>query len=178
MSEIQTEIAPELKVAAPQKYKQYWLPNPSCNFILKNGKPCVFRDHLFQTASPTEIAELDNEIALGHPMLRVHEEQPYVEILDPTSAYANLMQQMVDKEVARRMSAVNPNNDMGRSDVPVLKPASSFDVAAAMEGGANQISLNSQNIPGTTDALKTKLGAMANAAQASGQPVITPVSNT
>lgn len=108
---------------------------PSVNYIFKNGKPAIFIDKVFRTAIESEIAELTQEVADGHPHIYIKEDEKTVQsdMLDPM----NVLRERFFKEFqAQQAAAVNPENDMGTSTQEALKPASTQAIAQAAAGGS------------------------------------------
>jgi hypothetical protein len=115
--------------------KLYKSTIPSINFILGNGKPCIFINGRFATDVDSEISALDYEIKLGHPHIRVDDAEPTIDsdMVDPMEVLRAKMRAEIIAEMA---AATNPDNDMGTSTQSSLKPASSSDIAPAAIGGS------------------------------------------
>lgn len=117
--------------------KIYKATLPSVNYIFKNGKPAIFIQGKYATAVVAEIAELDDEIALGHPHIFVDPNEAEIDsnALSPIEA---LTAQIRAQLVAEMQAATDPSNDMGTSTQGALKPASTSDIAAAAVGGSGE----------------------------------------
>lgn len=108
---------------------------PSVNYIFGNGKPAIFVNGKFATTIESEIAELENEIRLGHPHIYIDENEKEIDssAIDPISS----LRAQIEKEIMDKMAAAtNPENDMGTSEQEKLKVATSADVAQAAQGGS------------------------------------------
>lgn len=115
--------------------KIYKATLPSINYVFRNGKPAIFVQGKYATTVETEITELDDEIAKGHPHLYVDaaESEIDADAVNPLSA----LRAKIEAEIRAQMAAAtNPMNDMGTSDEEKLKPASSADVSDAAAGGS------------------------------------------
>jgi hypothetical protein len=129
--------------------KLYKSTIPSINFILGNGKPCIFVNGRFATDIESEISALDYEIKLGHPHIRVDDAEPTIDsdMVDPMEVLRAKMRAEIIAEMA---AATNPDNDMGTSTPGVLKPANSTDVAPAVAGGSGAgLAARLLNLPNT-----------------------------
>jgi hypothetical protein len=105
------------------------------NYIFKNGKPATFVSGRFITDIPSEIAELDEEVAAKHPFIFIDPAEKEIdsEKLDPM---AGLRERIIAEYLARQAEVTNPTNDMGSTKQEPLKPASTLDIAQAAEGGS------------------------------------------
>lgn len=119
---------------------------PSCSYIFKNGKQAPFISQVFRTDVPTEIDELDGEVAAGHPHIYIDANEKTVEsdMLDPMAV---LKARFFAQFQAEQAAATNPSNDMGSSDQTQVVPANSQDIASAAVGGSGEARL--VNLPGT-----------------------------
>jgi hypothetical protein len=118
-----------------QMLRLYKATLPSINYVFRNGKPAIFVQGRFSTGVPDEIAELDDEIAKGHPHIFVDAEEKEISsvFVDPIQA----LRSKIEAEVRAQMAAAsNLSNDRGNYDQGKLVPASSTDVAVAAEGGS------------------------------------------
>jgi len=108
---------------------------PSVNYIFRNGKPAIFVQGKFATGVADEIAELDDEIAKGHPIIYVDAAEREIdsEAVDPLAA---LRAKIIAEYKASEAAAIDPTNDMGTSTQGALTPASTADIAVAAEGGS------------------------------------------
>lgn len=108
---------------------------PSCNFIFSNGKPAIFVQGVYRTAVDWEIAELEKEVASGHPHVYIDAKEREIdsEMVDPMNA---LRAKIIAEYKATMEAATNPDNDMGKSAQGAVIPANSRDVAPAAAGGA------------------------------------------
>ena len=108
---------------------------PSINYIFRNGKPAIFVHGKFATAIESEIAELNEEIAAGHPHIFVDPNEAEIDsnALSPIEA---LTAQIRAQLVAEMAAATDPANDMGTSVPQELKPSNTMDISVAAEGGS------------------------------------------
>lgn len=107
---------------------------PSMVYIFGNGKPCIFVRGRFSTDNSKEIAELDNEIALGHPHIRKMTEEEIAEhVTTPEDALLALREQIIAEYIATQ-----PGRDMGTSAAGPVRPSNSDSVAVAMAGGSGK----------------------------------------
>lgn len=81
------------------------------------GKAAVFMAGEYRTDVPEEIAELDHEISMKHPL--IHRDPARMEMdaedVDPLVA---LKKQHFAEFAAAQKAAMNPQNDMGKSSGP------------------------------------------------------------
>lgn len=112
--------------------KLYKATLPSINYIFKNGKPAIFVRGRFSTNIAAEIAELDAEIAAGHPHLFVDKDEPIVAEPTTNEMLAGLRAQWEAEFRAKMAEANQLSNDRGTSEVAKLVPGSTVDVAAAI----------------------------------------------
>jgi hypothetical protein len=110
---------------------------PSVNFILKNGKPCIFQAGVFRTDNPAEIAELDSEILQGHPHIKrpANEAERVIdsEMVDPMNA---LRAKIIAEYEAERTRAMDADANVSNYTAEQVKPANSNDIAVAAAGGS------------------------------------------
>ncbi len=108
---------------------------PSVNYIFRNGKPAIFISGKFCTDIPTEISELDEEVASGHPIIYIDSAEREIDSakVDPI---AGLREQIIAEYKASMAAATDLGNDMGASNQGALKPASTLDVIEATAGGS------------------------------------------
>ena len=109
---------------------------PSIVYICKNGKPCNFIQGVYRTDVETEIAELDTEIALGHPQLFIDAKEREIDsaMVDPVAA---LRASIIADYLATQAKATDPEHDMGSYEAGQVVPASTKDIAAAIANGAS-----------------------------------------
>lgn len=108
---------------------------PSVNYVFRNGKPGIFIQGKFCTDVQSEIDELEDEIAKGHPHIYIDKAEAEIDssIVDPIQA----LRAKIEAEVRAQMAAAtDPANDMGATTQGPLKPASSADVMEAAQGGS------------------------------------------
>lgn len=112
---------------------------PSINYVLKNGKPCIFVAGKFATSVQKEIDELDEEVAAGHPHIRKCTEEETKSMTIPGADFmaglkAKLFAEfLVEQEEAKlKMLAGHQSTYVPAT----LNPASSSDVATAASGGS------------------------------------------
>lgn len=122
------------EVTETPKKRLYWATMPFLNYVFKKGKMAVFKHHRYATDNPVEIAELDEEIAAGHPQIYVKEDQKYLtaEMEDPMKA---LRAKFFAEFQAQQAAFVDPKNDMGTSKQDQIRPQSTTDIAAVAAGG-------------------------------------------
>lgn len=120
-------------IETPKK-RLYWATMPFLNYVFKKGKMAIFKHHRYATDTPAEIAELDEEIAAGHPQIYIKEDQKYLtaEMEDPMKA---LRAKFFAEFQAQQAGFVNPQNDMGNSSQEQIRPQSTSDIAAVAAGG-------------------------------------------
>lgn len=108
----------------------------SCKYGFKNGKEANFVDFKYLTDIPSEIEELDAEIALKHPTIYVDQEKKTVDTskLDPLE---DIRAKAVADYIAQQKNAVKDGNDMGLSSPGKLNVATSANIAAAAAGSAS-----------------------------------------
>lgn len=110
----------------------------SCSYIFSKGKRAVFQMGCYITSDPAEIAELDKEVAEGHPTFYVDKNELFVSE-DRTDPIAALRKRIAAEEraklVAEMAAATNPANDFGTSEQERLNPSSTSDIAPVTAGG-------------------------------------------
>lgn len=102
----------------------------SVKYLMPNGKELIFRFHQFLTDVEAEVTQLKEEIAGKHPYLSYEGEQD-IYVKSPNE----VIEALVNKEVERRLAALNPSNDMGKSEQGKLMAANSSNIAEAAAGG-------------------------------------------
>lgn len=122
------------EVVETPKKRLYWATMPFLNYVFKKGKMAIFKHHRYATDNPAEIAELDEEVAAGHPQIYIKEDQKYLtaEMEDPMKA---LRAKFFAEFQAQQAAFVDPNNDMGTSTQEQIRPQSTSDIAAVAAGG-------------------------------------------
>ena len=107
---------------------------PSVNYIFRNGKPAIFVNGKFCTDIPSEITELDEEIAAKHPIIFIDSAEREIDsaAVDPISA---LREKIIAEYKATMAAATSLDNDRGTAAPQQLKPASTLDVVEAAAGG-------------------------------------------
>jgi hypothetical protein len=110
---------------------------PSVNYIFKNGKPAIFVSGKFATTNKSEIDELTEEVAAGHPHIYIDAEEATMDadLISPIDALRDKIRAELMAEMA---AATNPSNDMGSTTQEPIKPASSQDIATASVGGSGE----------------------------------------
>ena len=85
---------------------------PSIKYIFANGKEAPFVGGKFHTSVPSEVAELDQEVLLGHPFIYVDKDQLTVDSanLDPL---ADIKAKAIADFLAAQKLANDPNNNRG-----------------------------------------------------------------
>ena len=108
---------------------------PSVNYVFRNGKPASFVGGKYLTDIPDEIAELEDEISKGHPLIFVdpNELEMDEKYLDPM---VGLREKIIAEFLENQAKANDPTNDMGTSTQGSVIPANSQDVAVAAAGGS------------------------------------------
>jgi hypothetical protein len=98
-----------------------------------NGKIAAFVDGKYRTDNAFEIAQLDHEVASGHPTIYVDPNESVVEIdsNDPlASLKAAWLAEAEAKIRAEMLAAVNPANDAGSYTAPQSR-SSCIDCSAS-----------------------------------------------
>ena len=126
--------------------KLYKATLPSINYIFKNGKPAIFVRGRFSTNIRAEIAELDAEIAAGHPHLFVDKDEPIVAEPTTNEMLAGLRAQWEAEFRAKMAEANQLSNDRGTSEVTKLVPGSTVDVAAAIANSGTDMAAKLINL--------------------------------
>lgn len=126
--------------------KLYKATLPSINYIFKNGKPAIFVRGRFSTNIAAEIAELDAEIAAGHPHLFVDKDEPIVAEPTTNEMLAGLRAQWEAEFRAKMAEANQLSNDRGTSEVTKLVPGSTVDVAAAIANSGTDMAAKLINL--------------------------------
>ena len=108
----------------------------SCKYAFKNGKEANFVDFTYLTDIKTEIDELDEEIALGHPTLYVDPQKKTVDTSkkDPLE---DIRAKAVADYLAQQKNATLLTNDRGTSEPGKLNVATSASIAAATAGSSS-----------------------------------------
>jgi len=108
----------------------------SCKYAFRAGSCANFVNFEYMTDIKSEIEELDNEIALGHPTLYTDPARKTVDTskLDPL---ADIRAKAVADYIAGQKNATDPTNDMGTSAPGKLNVATSANVAGAAAGSTS-----------------------------------------
>lgn len=108
---------------------------PSVNYIFRNGKPAIFVNGKFCTDIPSEITELDEEVAAKHPIIFIDSDEREIDsaAVDPIAA---LREKIIAEYKATMAAATSMDNDRGTAEAPKLKPASTSDIMEAAAGGS------------------------------------------
>jgi hypothetical protein len=115
-------------------YKSYV---DSVKYIFKAGKVAYFIRGRFSTAFPSEIAELDAEIAGGHPTIYFDPEEPTATAM-AESLMAGLKARYYQEFLADIAAKTqDPSRDMGESEQGKLVPANTQTIAPVAAGGMN-----------------------------------------
>jgi hypothetical protein len=85
---------------------------PVMGYAFKDGTVIHFRNHMYTTTSPKEIAELTAECEAGHPNYYIDPEQKTIdsEQMDPLAV---LTAKIREEERAKLLAATDPTRDMG-----------------------------------------------------------------
>ena len=102
-------------------------------YTRKNGKPCIFQNHEFTTNDETDVAELQAEIEAKNPYLTYLGQKE-----KDTRTPEEILNSIVEAEVAKRLAAINHTNDMGSYEAPQIKPMGSDAISDAAAGGGNK----------------------------------------
>jgi hypothetical protein len=98
---------------------QFWADLPSCKYHFKNGTTANFAQHLYRTSNPTEIKELNDEIAAGIGAIRIPDSGATINSLD-----LDPVKVLKDKIIAEYLAEQKRANNNGESfsDVGDRKP--------------------------------------------------------
>ena len=109
---------------------RYFSRVPSCKFIFKSGKEAAFVGGIFDTDFASEIKELDEEVATGHPHIFVNVDQLTIdsECLDPLT---EIKRKAIEEYIAAQVAASDPKNNRGNTKETKLNTVTTADIAAA-----------------------------------------------
>jgi hypothetical protein len=99
---------------------------PSVNVVLPNGKALAFKEGVYRTADPYEVAYLEYEVKQNHPHIYIDEAEQVIDeaLLDPMAALeAKFREKFLAEQAAAGMTISN-------SDQSPVVPASTEDVAS------------------------------------------------
>lgn len=121
--------------ALPKDLHRLFKSTQDTSFIFSRGKYAHFVRGRYLTKIPSEIAELDAEIAQGNPHIYVDPNEYEVDknLEDPHEA---VKRQAIKDYLVSLARATNPENDAGKSVQGPLNVTSSESVAAAAQGGS------------------------------------------
>lgn len=117
----------------------YSCSTPSCTYFFKDGKPATFIRGRFITSNPSQIAELDHEIANNHPTIS-RGEQYTPDMDDPMLALRKrIREEIIAEELEKMRTSQNPSRDLGTSEQGKIKAQSTSDISAVTlgSGGAS-----------------------------------------
>lgn len=108
---------------------------PSCQYVFRSGKVAPFINHEYATSMPQEIAELNYEIEMGHPHIKVSPQGATKSTIkvDPLE---EVRAKAIAEYIANQAKANDINNDRGTSEQGKLNVSNSTSVAAGMAGSA------------------------------------------
>ena len=112
---------------------------PSCKYIFKNGKEAAFVGGIFDTDIPQEVAELEAEVAAGHPQIFIDPDQFVIDTaqIDPL---AEIKRKAIEEYLAAQKAASDPANDRGTTEESKLNVTSTADISgAAADSSAGQV---------------------------------------
>lgn len=135
----------------------------NCRYYFKSGKPAIFQKGKFMTNVESEVKELMEEIAAGHPHISVNKDEMFVDTkyVDPMEKIRAQIREELLAE-ARAISA--GDQDFGQSDqILKLNAATTKDISGASSGST------SVNVDAAT-------GAQSSTVQSNTASVITPPS--
>jgi len=99
--------------APTSKMKHKYLGTPSSfKYFFKNGKEAAFINGQYLTDMEYEIAELDAEVALNHPHIKIDSAQRIVDV-SQTDPMARLRDQIIKDYLAQQTAATLKTNDRG-----------------------------------------------------------------
>jgi hypothetical protein len=104
------------------------------SYIFRNGKVAHFFGGEFFTDVPAEIAELDAEVAAGHPNIGIDADKKTVDVsdLDPVAV---IKKKAIEEYLAAQAKASgDKSRDMGNTEKEKLNVANSNTIAAAAAG--------------------------------------------
>jgi hypothetical protein len=104
------------------------------NYVFSKGQIASFRFGMYFTDNPDFQAQLDNEVAQGHPQIYIDPNMPYVtlELEDPARAYR---ERIIADYLAAQAKHIDPSNDMGNSVQGPINTANSSTIASTAAGG-------------------------------------------
>jgi len=104
------------------------------NFVFSNGMIAEFINHVYYTKREDQIAELNREIAFGHPQIHVDPNALTI-VAEDRDPVVSLRKKIRDELIADGWAKINPDNDMGKSEQGKLTPASTTSIAAVSANG-------------------------------------------
>ena len=117
--------------------------NPTRSAV--NGKIAAFVDGKYRTDNAFEIAQLEHEVAAGHPTIYIDPNESTIEIdsEDPIAALkAQWLAESEERIRAEIMASINPKNDAGDYEPPkVLPQNTSVQDAMGLTDAAKAVSM-------------------------------------
>ena len=95
-------------------------------YVFRNGKRAPFLAGRYSTDIPSEIAELEEEIELGHPHLYISLEDPVLPAVETLEALRK--KHFAEFEIQMKR-AMDKNNDSGNTEVQKLNVVNSNTIA-------------------------------------------------
>lgn len=108
----------------------------NCSYFFSNGKKAAFIGGKYITDIPSEIAELEWEVANNHPNIKIDENEYSVDITNPIEEIKRkaVEEYKASMEIATK-AAVDPKRDLGTSEksdkLQGITSSSSISKAAA-----------------------------------------------
>lgn len=97
-----------------KKYHQFFSRRPRISIIMPSGRSIHFSGGMYVTSNEQEIEFLNAEVAAGHPMIYVKDNEKVIteEQLDPLAA---VKKRAIDEYLAQQKRQQDPERDMGNS---------------------------------------------------------------
>lgn len=111
---------------------------PSCSYVFRNGKPAHFIGGKYSTAIESEIKELEEEIAAGHPHLYINEQQRTISAADE-DPIEQIKKKAIAEYLAAQKTAVNPEADRGNTDAGLGARLKNIQAASQLNTAAESI---------------------------------------
>lgn len=141
LDSLQGENALALEILQKPKLERlYKSAQKSVKYVFNNGHVANFINHQYTTSDEAKIAELDLQVNLGHPDIRI---DPNEKEIDPRMQDPKLrMRAQILSEILQAQAvATNPNRDMGNSVQGPMNHSNTQTIAPVAAGGnAQQLS--------------------------------------
>jgi hypothetical protein len=144
-----------LNAAVPQDkrvVKLFKTRIPNIGYIFRSGKRAPFLNSRYSTDIPSEIAELEEEISLGHPHIYIDEAELTLDTVEPMEV---LRKKFYAEFEAQQKRALDKDNDAGYTEANKIVVATTRSIAEAV---GNSDSIASPASPASpASALKVNL---------------------